>query len=112
MKLIISTCFSAIFAAILCTRSRHYILHDATNESVSHSLKVSILNVFRSPDILSSSQEFYLSTIADVIEKMAHGTIHIRLIVGDGFSLCSIACPRRPARQFKIVRTISSNAPP
>jgi hypothetical protein len=35
--------------------------------------------------MLSSRQEFYLSTIADVIEKMAHQYIHIRTIVNDGF---------------------------
>jgi hypothetical protein len=61
------------------------MLHDATNESVSHVLKVSTPKVFRSPDMLSSSQEWYLSTMADVIEKMVHQNIHIRSIVGDGF---------------------------
>jgi hypothetical protein len=43
MKLIVSTCSSAIFAAILLTSFCRYMLHDATNEGVSHSLKVSIL---------------------------------------------------------------------
>jgi hypothetical protein len=36
--------------------------------------------------ILNSSDEFDMSTMTDVIEKMAGQNIHIRSIMGDGFS--------------------------
>jgi hypothetical protein len=62
--------------------------------------------------VLSSSQELYLSTIADVIERMAHKTSTFDQLWATASSFCSIACRRRAAGHFKTIRTISSRAPP